>query len=402
MEAVRESRLTAILTVVAICCGNAGPAMVYDALPPVLPQVAAHFGGGSGGEVIAQAAIALAVFGMGLSGLVSAAIVARYGFRRTLLGGWLIFGLSGSAGLFIDSAEVLLATRLLVGLMGGMLMTTAGLGIAARYDDRGRARMMGVNLAFGAFTAILFLFAAAAMAKLSWRAPFALHGMLALVGLALVARAQLPASRQSAVAAVRGSFWPALLPALAAYGLILVIVVTGNLFNVQIVFLLVSRGFSDPATLATICAIMPLALGLTNIIFGNIEARLGLTGTIASAMALFVTGTLLCAALPSLITTGIGMVAGGIALGLGTPSALTLIMRKVDPQRMPTALSFATTLIYTGGAMAPLAYLPLRRLVGHSGIYVAAAGIISIGLVIWSLQRLTAARPPAFVQGGGL
>ena len=402
MSATQETRLRAVWTVAAICCGNAGPAMVYDALPPVLPEISAHFGGGGTGENIAQAAIALAVLGMGLSGLFSAAVVARFGFRRTLLGGWLIFGLSGSAGLAIDSAPVLLATRLLVGLMAGMLMTTAGLGIAARYDEGGRARMMGVNLAVGAFTAILFLFAAAAMAKISWRAPFALHGILALVARALVTRAHLPESGRPVAVTVPGSFWSALIPALAAYGLILVIVVTGNLFNVQIVFLLVSRGFTDPGTLATICAIMPLALGLTNIVFGNIEARLGLTWTIVAAMGLFVAGTLLCAAFPSLVTTGIGMVAGGIALGLGTPSALTLIMRRVDPLRMPTALSFATTLIYTGGAIAPLAYIPLRQLVGHAGIYFSAASFIFAGIIIWLAQRLVIGRPRPIYQGSGL
>lgn len=402
MTALRESRAQAALAVAAICCGNAGPAMVYDALPPVLPQLAAHFGGGAGGELIAQAAIALAVFGMGLSGLVSAAIVARFGFRRTLIGGWLVFGLSGSAGLLLDSAPVLLATRLIVGLMGGMLMTAAGLGIAARYDEDGRARMMGVNLAVGAFTAILFLFAAAAMARISWRAPFALHAMLAIVALVLVARARLPDSARSVAGSVPGAFWPAFVPALAAYGLIAVIVVTGNLFNVQIVFLLVSRGFSDPGTLAAICAIMPLALGLTNIVFGSIEARLGLVRTLATAMGLFVAGTFLCAVLPSLATTALGMIAGGIALGLGTPAALTLIMRRMEPARMPTALSFATTLIYTGGALAPLAYVPLRGLVGHGGIYFVAAGLILAGLLGWSARRFSAGRRQPVFQGSGL
>jgi MFS family permease len=396
----KESRWRAVVSVAAICCGNAGPALVYDALAPVLPNIAAHFGGGLQGEGVAQASVALAVVGMGLAGLFTAPVVARFGFRRTLIAGWLTFGIAGSAGLLIDAATPLLATRLVLGLMGGMLMASAGLGIAARYDAADRPRMMGVNLAVGAFTAILFLFVAAAVAKVSWRAPFALHGALGLVGLLLVASARLP----DAAAPVRerrdiGGFWRALLPALPAYALLLVMVLTGNLFNVQIVFLLASRGFADPGMLATMCAIMPVALGITNIGFGAMEAHLGLVRTIVASLLLFVGGTALCGASPSLVTTGAGMIAGGIALGLCTPSAMTLIMRGVEPARMPTALSFATTLIYVGGGSAPLLWVPLRGLVGHPGIYLCAGGAILAGLLLWSVRRMIVRPAPLRYQG---
>jgi len=401
MMAARESRLQAFLSMAAICCGNAGPAMVYDALPPVLPQVAAHFGGGSAGEAIAQAAVAFAVFGMGLAGLFTAAAVARFGFRATLAAGWLIFGLAGSAGLVVDSALPLLATRLLLGLAGGMLMAGAGLGIAARYNDGGRAKMMGWNLAVGAFTAVLFLFVAAAMAKLSWRAPFALHGGLALIGLALVMTGRLPEAQPRVVGAVTGGFWSTLLPALPAYGLLLVMVVTGNLFNVQIVFLLDWRGHGEPGVLAAMCAIMPMALGATNIIFGRLEAALGLARTIVLSQAMFIAGTTLCAVSPSLATTAAGMICGGVALGLCTPSAMTLIMRRVEPARMPTALSLATTLIYAGGASAPLIYVPLRSYVGYGGIYLCAAGVLLAGLVVWIMSQRLAAASRSLEGGAG-
>jgi MFS family permease len=394
-----EGRWQAVVSVAAICCGNAGPALVYDALAPVLPNIAAHFGGGMQGEGIAQASVALAVVGMGLAGLFSAAVVARFGFRRTLITGWLVFGLAGSAGMLLDAAVPLLATRLLLGLMGGMLMATAGLGIAARYAEADRPRMMGVNLAVGAFTAILFLFVAAAVAKLSWRAPFALHGALGLVGLVLVAVARLPDAATAVRGRQGGGFWRALLPALPAYGLLLAMVLTGNLFNVQIVFLLAARGFSDPAILATMCAVMPVALGITNIAFGAIEARLGLARTVVASLLLFVVGTTLCGISPALATTGAGMVAGGIALGLCTPSAMTLIMRGVAPARMPTALSFATTLIYVGGGAAPLLWVPLRGVVGHAGIYLCAGGAILAGLVLWSVRRMVVRPAPLRYQG---
>jgi MFS family permease len=388
MTVGREGRVQAFVSVAAICCGNAGPALIYDALAPVLPNIAAHFGGGIQGESVAQAAVSLAVIGMGLAGLFTAPVIARRGFRAVLNAGWLVFGLAGSAGLLLDSAPALLATRLLLGLMGGMLMASAGLGIAARYEPAQRPRMMGWNLAVGAFTAIAFLFLAATAARLSWRAPFALHGVLATIGLLLVAGARLPVTARPEAAPAAGDRLRALGPALPAYGLLLVMVVTGNLFNVQIVFLLAARGFGDPGTLATICAIMPFALGFTNIAFGAIEARLGVVRTIGASMLLFVVGTVLCAMVPSLVVTGAGMIAGGIALGLCTPAAMTLIMRGVEPARMPTALSLATTLLYVGGGVAPLIWVPLRAVVGHGGIYLCAGGVILAGLVLRSVPRL--------------
>ena len=384
-------RAGAVVTVAAIICGNAAPPMIYDALAPVLPAIARHFGGGTAGEAIAQAAIAVATLGMGLAGLFTAALASRFGFRRAMAGGWILFGIFGTVGVVSLPAPLLLASRFLLGLSGGLLMAIAGIAVAARYsgDEAARARMMGINLAVGPFSAIAFLIAAAALADISWRAPFLLHAGLAVAGLMLVCAARLPSAPHPDQRAKRPGL-NGLRPAVPAYLAIFAGLVVSNLFNVQIAFLLASRGAGEPATVASVMSAMLLALATTYTVFGPVYRRLGTMGTILLGMIFFIAASLLCASFESLSVTAAGMACAGVAMGLTVAAAMNLIMDRCSAEVTPAALGAATTLIYASGAVAPAIFVPLRSITGYEGLYYLCA--LAMGLSVSALILVRARR----------
>lgn len=396
-----SARVGALLTVAAIICGNAAPPMIYDALAPVLPAIARHFGGGTAGEAVAQATIAVATLGMGLAGLVAAALTLRFGFRRTMFAAWLLFGLFGTIGIVGLPAPALLASRFLLGLAGGALMAIAGIAVAARYagNEAARAKMMGINLSVGPFTAIGFLFIAAALAEISWRTPFLMHAALGVIGMVLVANAELPpvpgADQSKPVSA-----WRAVVPAAPAYLVILAGLVVSNLFSVQIAFLLASRNLGDPGTVASILSTMLFALAATYMLFGSIHRRLGPGRTVMLGMAFFGVGALLCAGSHSLLSTAAGMICSGIAMGLTVGAAMTMIIDRCTPGGTPIALGLATTMIYFSGAIAPMIFVPLRPVVGYDGLYYLCSIAIAIGILAAVARRTLVSRRSALHRTG--
>ncbi|MEC9017453.1 MAG: hypothetical protein VYC29_06010, partial [Pseudomonadota bacterium] len=60
-----------ILLIAAILSGNAAAALLYDALPPILADLARLLGGGTRGQFLAQLASTLPMLGVMLSGLFS-------------------------------------------------------------------------------------------------------------------------------------------------------------------------------------------------------------------------------------------------------------------------------------------------------------------------------------------
>jgi hypothetical protein len=274
-------------------------------------------------------------------------------------------------------------------------MASAGIAVAAvcADDDRARSRMMGISLAVSPFNSVLFLFVAELVSRISWRVPFALHGVLALIVMIPVVAAALPAASRAVATATSRFRWRALRPAAGAFGLLVLAFGVGNVFSVQIAFLLAYRGLGDPTTVATVTSPLRVRLGLTYIWFGAIERRLGARGTAGLGLMALSIGALLCGITPRLGVTMAGMICGGVAQGLLVTTAMIIIVRRSDPDAASLALGLATTLIYMAGATAPLALLPLRAQVGHDGMYLVVGLAVLVLLLVLSVRALLAGRP---------
>jgi len=372
------------------------PAMIYDALPPILPRIAEHFGGGRAGEWVAQMSVGLAILGTGFGGLVAGVAVARLGLRSTLICGWLLFAFFGSLGFVVDEAQVLLASRFATGLGAGMLLGACTIAIGISYSERARPRMTGFGLATAAGSAVIFLYVAAIAAQASWRAPFAVHAVLALVTVPLVMFARFP-TVQSAVKFSLSELTVAARRLAPAYALILVLVLVGNLFIVQTTFLLSSRGFSDPELIARILVISPVVIGIANLSFGALEARIGLNYCVVLALLCFAVGATCYGAASSLPLTALGVGVGSLGVGVGVPAAFVSAMNGCDEKTAPHGIGLAMALNCFAGFLAPTIYVPLYHLVGYDATYLGI-GALMVGSAILFLMRSRVRSMP--VAGG--
>jgi EmrB/QacA subfamily drug resistance transporter len=117
--------------------------------------------------------------------LPAGAIGDRYGRRRALVGGLIVFGAASAAAMAVTSASDLIVLRGLIGLGAAFVMPATLSTITGTYPPAERTKAVGVWAAVAGGSAILGLLASGILLHwFSWQAAFAINVVLAAVALA--------------------------------------------------------------------------------------------------------------------------------------------------------------------------------------------------------------------------
>src|SRR6266481_3446240 len=125
-------------------------ALMFVAVAPVLSSLAAHFGHGANGALIAQMIMTLPGIGVIFGGPATGWLVERAGSRRTMLASLIVYSLAGSLGMVIDNLWLMLTMRLLLGASAAGVATSTMALIGQCYRDEARQRLLGYQSAAGA------------------------------------------------------------------------------------------------------------------------------------------------------------------------------------------------------------------------------------------------------------
>lgn len=381
-EAARPQGFAWWMMVVSLFAGNGSAALIYDALPPVLAQLSAHFGGGEYGDMIGQWASSLPMGGIIVGGILAGSIIERFGVRMALLIGLIGFGVFGSAGLWINDAIYLLVSRAVLGVAVGIQLTCCTSLVAHYFHGEERALMAGRLVGVGAVAGVSFILVAGFAATLAgWRAPFALHGvwMALMVGPAWFISRDIVFNHQKFSWSERLA---ALSPMLPVFLVTLGVYILSGLFNVQLAFLVAAAGISGPTVIATIFALAGASVAVFSLMFGRIELLLGPDNAIRVGMLSLAAGYVVAAMATTLPVYWASAILYGAGIGLVAPGLWTIGMARTPSNMVPHAMGIMTSAIYLGGSFGPLIILPIRSVVGLHGQYFVAAGVLMAAMIV--------------------
>lgn len=376
------------MLIAAILSGNAAAALLYDALPPILADLAKLLGGGIRGQFLAQLASTLPMLGVMLSGLFSGLLIAMIGIRPVQLGALALFASFGTAGAFIDQPMLLLGSRFVMGCAIGTMITCGTTLIAAWFTGNDRARMNGWLVSAGAVAAIGFLFIAGQVAAAWWRAPFLLHGLVGILFLvpvlslrALPAAAPPPLGTQMGhVARLRR-----LAPVTPVYLIALGLFVLMLLFNVQTTFLMSDAGITSHARIAAVFMVNAAAVTLASVGFGYIASRYTPANAMRIVFLLVAGSMLIVGSAQAQWQFALGLGISGVGVGMGLTTLWTWTMQRAPDDVVPHAVGLMMTCMYLGGAASPFVLAPVRALFGLRGQYFALAALIVIVLLLLAM-----------------
>lgn len=294
---------------------NAALGLTLAAMPPILPELAARIGG----ERAAQLIVSVAGFGMIAGGFVSGPLLERTGVRAFTVLSLLLYGLLGTAGLYLSGALALGLSRFALGVAGVFFSTAALALTAATFTGEARSRVIGLQQAASQVVNVLAVFIVGALVAVTgWRGAFLLYGAFAilLLGCALAGVRTAPAMAPAETPQEKPYHRPAgfvstIAPVCALTTLMGILTVIPM---AQLPFVLTQRGIGSPREVSLVLAANFIFAAVSASAYARLKKRWGKAPTFMSGLTCGVIGIALMGIVPGL---AVQCVAAGLA-GLGT------------------------------------------------------------------------------------
>jgi MFS family permease len=354
-----------------------GAALIFTVIPPLLPALAEHFGGGEAGELSAQLGLMMPSLGWLFGGALAGLVLPRVGMRNMIVGGVVLVGISGAAGALMATPVAFAVTRFVAGLAGSFMVTAVVVLLANIYDDNDRPKMIGYQKAFSGLSAIPVGLATGAIAMaLGWRAPFVLYAAFGVLGaiLAFVATPKSEARAHSAAQSepgVLGKLWPLL-------ALIFFIHILPMMGVAQLPFLLRGHGITSPGSLSLVLSLSGILLSVGSLCSGYLQAKFGPWRVLSVGLLMAAGGYIGVGLAPSAAMAIAANAVAIIGCGLYFPQYITLPLSRVTPAGRGKAIGLSQTAMYLGSTINPVLLAPLRNQLDYDGTYVVVGTIVGI------------------------
>jgi MFS family permease len=351
---------------------------------PLGSRIAEHFGGGNQGAMVAQLTITLPAIGVIVGGVVSAGLLARFGYRPVIVGCAAVLAVAGSSGLWLDAMIPFLAARLLVGfsaviLFGGLTALTGRLFTGATLS-----RMISYQTGASAFSGMAWVLLSGWIAShFGWRASFCIYWLTALFAI-LALFVWLPSKAEPGAA--RGGGWAALRPVVPAlllnmgtFAIIFMVIIQGSL-------LMAANGIKDPSLQSMVIALSTLTNGMMGTLFSWVEARLFGRFTYPLALGLLAAGVVTMGAVPTLWGAALGALLLGLGSGLASSYLIKLVVERSPPGTGERAAGLIAPFRYVGQFANPLVMQSLRMAIGVHGAFILV-GAVMFGAAGWAFAH---------------
>lgn len=355
--------------------------MVTAVLGPSVPKMQAHFASVPGAEYLVPLAVTIPLAMMALLSVLAGVLADRFGRKRMLVGALLFYGIIGSAPMWLDSLNAILAVRLALGVFDAAIMTASTVMIGDYYHGAKRQRMLALGTTVSSLSAVVLTVLGGALGAQSWRTPYAVYGIALL--LAPLMQVYLWESRPTgqrrvdveSVAEEGVIFRPRLLAGICVVGLF-----AGIAFifvPIHLGFLMESIGIRSTQSIGVSISLHSLGVVGGTLLFGWVLAqRLSVPYQLATSVVLAGLGCLGMA----MATTYAGMTAAAVLNGIGAgvllPTLSTWNMRELPFAQRGLGTGAFMSSTFLGMALNPLVIVYFAQTLGGHAAAVAALGVL--------------------------
>jgi MFS family permease len=365
-----------------------------QALAPILPTMTEVFREQPHVELL----IALVATGPALgTGLLAAAfgwLGDRLGHQHLLFASTLVYGLMGTAPIWLATLPAIVATRGLVGVSEAGVMACSTALICNTFSGRARERYLALQSGTSSIISPLVTIVAGALGESGWRYPFYVYGfafvLIPLTGLLLWEPRQPAAVRPAASPPDAGTdrfswawqLWTSLVSVLA----MMVFLVAA----IQTSFLLTERGLASPQLIGRWQSLTMLANPLGSLAFVVLKGRP--LQKITAAFLLMGAGQWIMATVTGWPATLIGVAIANLGAGLVMPALGIWALSSVPPAQRGVASGVWIAAIFVGQFLSPVSILCLKWLTGSLSHAILVYSAASLAAALFGLACLRLAK----------
>ena len=374
-------------------------------ITPSLPGIEARFQDNPMAATLTRLLITAPSLLVAVTAPFAGGLTDRLGRRRPLLVGLIIYALAGTAGLYLNSLEAILASRLMLGLGVAAIMTAQAALVGDYFEGPERGRLMGYQMAATNIGGLVFVTTAGALAAHDARLPFAIYGLAALL-LPVLASVLPEPPRVRSDAAGGGHIlddaepgWQGVVAVMAiAAGLTFVVFYA---VPTQVPYHLQHEGLGDPRAAGYVMGAMMASAAVMSVVSGWIRPWLGRIGTPVSGYLSLAAGFAGLSIGHSLELAMLSTALIGAGLGLCMPTFITTALNVTPARHRGLITGLVTSAIFLGQFLSPLASQPLVSHLGYSGAFrIGAFAFVGLAVALTvTLQRQRAVSAQAARAG---
>lgn len=371
LTAERTAGLTQLVLLLAGSCMSVLGAVL---IAPVLPQMTAAFADTPGVDVLVPVVLTAPALLIGLTAPFAGFVVDKIDRKRLLLAAMLAYAVFGTAPLYLTSLGSILVSRVFVGLCEGAIMTCCTTLIGDYWSGPRRARYLGLQTLVAALSATVFLAVGGVLGSVSWRTPFWLYVIAALLAIPMAVSLWQPAPRRDRTVPegrLAPMPWRQLLAPCA------VTLFGGIVFYALIVelsFVLTGVGVTSTAAIGGISAIMSLATAAGAIVFARLSGRTP-HALLPVEFGLAAFGLLLVFVTASPVVITLGAVLTGLGTGMLLPTLLTWAVNRLTFEQRGRGTGLWTGTLFIGEFLCPLILAAIGTATGGLQSALAVLGI---------------------------
>jgi len=351
----RPGLLQAAILIAAVIAGT-----MPMVIGPVLPAIQRHFSPAPGVALLVPMLVTtpslITALLAGIMGLLS----DKWGRRRLLIAAIILYGLAGTAPLYLDNLPLIVATRALVGVAEAGAMTVSTIMIGDYFSGQRRDRIIAAQTTLASVSGIAISLMGGWLGEWGWRGPFLVYGAMVLLLPPMLLWLWEPARarrQQAAPAHLQGLATPGFIGALAVSFLIGLGLM---LIPVNLAYMLGEAGIGDPAAAGRVYAMACLGTVSGTLLFAH-----GLAGRTAVALQFA-----LCAALCAIGTAAIGQahtlwaltgwsVLTSLGIGISLPAGTSWVLGMLSPAHRGRGVGLYMAAQFIGAFISPLIVVPL-------------------------------------------
>jgi MFS family permease len=369
-------------------------------LAPVLPSMQGHFGDTAQARTLVPLSLTVPALMIALLAPFAGRVVDRFGRKRLLLVGLVVYAAFGTAPLWLDGLPAIVLSRVGVGVAEAAIMTCCTTLIADYFSGPQRDRWLGLQTVFASLSATLFFALGGGLGAHSWRTPFWLYASSLIF--AVLAAALLWQPRPSGENAAentaetpRTALPP--LPARALLAPCLVSVFGGIVFYAPIVelpFVLDHAGIDAVPVIGAVAALASVATAAGAFIFGRVSGK-GTATLLPIAFTLAGVGLMTIGLGGSVPVIVVGAVIASGGTGLLLPTLLVWALAGLSFEQRGRGTGLWTAALFLGEFVCPLLVLALSAALGGLGaalILLGAAALVA-GVACRAAMTRAAAAP---------
>lgn len=332
-------------------------------------------------------------FAIAVSSPLMGHLIDRWGIRAPMIGGLVIYGIGGGAGLAVTSYPALIVSRLVFGVGAAAVFTGTTVALLALYQGAERDRVMGWRSTATSVGGLIWPLLGGVLGGLSWHATFAIY--LIGIPLAVLALWSLPDTRatEPAEPGERRTGVVRLLrerPALIGwYGLWILVMVQMYVLAIFLPQRLAQLGIDAPV-LVSIYAVVGASVttSLVGLAYGRLRARLSYATLLRIAFGCAFAGFVLYGTVNQPLILLLAPALFGVGNGILFPVATVLVDQAAGAEHRSRAASLSGTAIFTGQFISPLLFGPLIDATSTTTGFLVAAGISAVILAIVIARRV--------------